>query len=196
MKSDKLFTWLAAVDKMLQEQLEERLRFKKEEEEMRLENKPSWEEVLEKHPDALFLAQWPDGTWLSYSEKPHFSDNLGAYVVVYSSNLVCVHTKSNLVCVHTKGDCIRDTRSTIEAKPVSPTNSEPPVPEPWLTRLEDELNEIIEKRTKLNQFMNTEVFSGLIEIERVLLQKQYQAMLDYENNLFQRVELYNEFSKK
>lgn len=196
MKSEHLFTWLAIVDNMMQEQLEERLRDKKEKEEMRLENKPSWEEVLEKHPDALFLAQWSEGTWISYAEKPHFSDHLGAYVV-YSSNHVCVHTK---------GECIRDTRSTLEAKPVSlatnlecdsmnPENREPD-PEPWLTRLKDELNKLIEKRMKLDQFMDTEVFSGLIEVERVLLQKQYQAMLDYENSLFQRVELYTEFSKK
>lgn len=77
----------------------------------RLRGKPDWIEVLEKHPQAQYLAQWPGindgekGLWISYDRMPDQSKH--GYHVDYG----------NEVFHYNKGNIIGDWRNTLEKRP-------------------------------------------------------------------------------
>lgn len=80
----------------------------------RMRGKPDWSEVLSKHPDAQYLAQWPGdtgvgtganvGLWISYDRMPECE---GGYLV----------DEAHEVFHHNKGSLIGDWRNTLEKRP-------------------------------------------------------------------------------
>lgn len=81
----------------------------------RMRGKPDWAEVLAKHPEAQYLAQWPvdtgcgtgtnAGLWISYKNEPRCASS--GYLVDAESE----------ICYHSKGVLLGDWRNTLEGRP-------------------------------------------------------------------------------
>lgn len=64
-----------------------------------------------------------------------------------------------------------------------------------LERLKGELNELWEKRQRLDKFMSTNVFADLSHEERYAMFRQHEGMTDYMAALRKRMELIKERMK-
>lgn len=64
-----------------------------------------------------------------------------------------------------------------------------------LERLKEELNELWEKRQRLDKFMSTNVFADLSYEEQYAMQRQREDMTDYMAVLNKRIELIKERMK-
>lgn len=60
----------------------------------------------------------------------------------------------------------------------------------FVERMKAERDELFERIRKLNAFIGTETFSGLGELERVLLTEQLAAMDTYDRLLLRRMALH------
>lgn len=78
-----------------------------------LQNKPDWDDVLAKHPEAQYLAQWSDGEWMIYTAKPEIDtcEEFG------SGFFVTDETGGNAYLTRRFGEVIGDWRDTLEQRP-------------------------------------------------------------------------------
>ena len=64
-----------------------------------------------------------------------------------------------------------------------------------LERLKGELNDLSEKRQRLDEFMSTNVFADLSYEEQYAMQRQREGMTDYMAALYKRINLIEERMK-
>lgn len=62
--------------------------------------------------------------------------------------------------------------------------------QPYQERVIEELGQLNDKRIKLAQFINTDIFQQLAEDERDTLSRQFDAMGEYARALEDRVEIW------